>query len=75
MAAKFSEKNMKEVAEHATDQAKRMQAFLEKMAEEQREIVYAANGIRGPGPKRRKEDRDSSKEKPRTRSDEDDADE
>jgi hypothetical protein len=63
MAAKFSEKNMKEVADHATDQAKRMQAFLEKMAEEQREIVYAANGIRGPGPKRRKEDRDSSKEK------------
>ena len=56
MAAKFS-------AENATDQSKRMQDFLERMAEEQREIVYAANGVRGPGPKRRKEDRDSSKEK------------
>ena len=68
---------MKKVAENATDQAKRMQEFLENMAAEQREIVYAANGIRGPGPKRRKEDRDAekektAKEKSRARSDEDD---
>ena len=56
MAAKFS-------AENAADQSKRMQDFLERMAEEQREVVYAANGVRGPGPKRRKEDRDSNKEK------------
>jgi len=77
MAAKFSEDAMKKVAENATDQAKRMQEFLENMAAEQREIVYAANGIRGPGPKRRKEDRDAekektAKEKSRARSDEDD---
>jgi len=44
MASKFSEDNMKMVAENATDQAKRMQAFLEKMAEEQRQIVDAALG-------------------------------
>jgi len=80
MAAKFSEDAMKKVAENATDQAMRMQKFLEKMAEEQREIVYAANGVRGPGPKRRKEDRDaerekSSKEKSKPRTDEDDGDE
>lgn len=77
MAAKFSEQAQKDVAKNATEQAEKMQAFLEKMAEEQRRIVYAAMG-----PQRRRRDKDekesirekSSKPKPDSEPDEGDDD-
>ena len=77
MAAKFSEQAQKDVAKNATEQAEKMQAFLEKMAEEQRRIVYAAMGTQ-----RRRRDKDekessrekSSKSKPETEPDEGDDD-
>jgi len=61
MAAKFSEQAQKDVAKNATEQADKMKDFLEKMAEEQRRIVYAA--MRTQKRTRDKDERESGREK------------
>ena len=61
MAAKFSEQAQKDVAKNATDQAEKMRLFLEKMAEEQRRIVYAAMGTQKRG--RDKDEKESGRAK------------